>query len=247
MAKLFAFLSFGLIILSGPIRAEPQNTPFIVAIPEGTQLVDFFRADLDEIYRRAGLQITLTLLPTARSIEIANDGTADAEAVRTAEAASHYANLRQVPEPLITLDFRAFTLGSALQGEGWRSLAGHHPCIVLGGKLVESRTAGLDREIAKSTSAALKMLRAGRCDMVIGDQFFWLYADGSEMGPFCQGAASLETVPLYHYVHFRHEDLVPALTQAIRDMHREGSDDKFLNPFMRQLDAAKSRNLCKGS
>jgi polar amino acid transport system substrate-binding protein len=238
MAKWVALLCLGVLAL--PVAARD----YIVSIPEENPLENFARSDLGEAYRSLGLHMVLRPAPGARSIDDANQGVVDAEAGRMAGISRQFSNLIQVPEPLISFDYQAISVGAPISGDGWNSLKTHRVCITIGDKLSEARTSGLQRETARSIEGAIRMLRAGRCDVMVINQFIWLEIDRLHLGPFCLGSSTLETIELYHYVNRRHADLVPKLAAILTKMRQDGTTAGFLAPVLGQLEAAKARNSC---
>jgi polar amino acid transport system substrate-binding protein len=182
--------------------------------------------------------------PVARSIEMANEGLADAEALRGPGMERDYPDLVEVPEPIVHLEYRVFTLTDPDLSVGWNGLSGKRVCINLGEKVIENRTRGLAREEAHGVDAAFRMLRAGRCEAVIANQFAWATIDRLDLGHFCAGPAIIESVPLYHYVHRRHAGLVPRLTQALRHLRDDGTIQRTLEPELSRLAEARAQHEC---
>jgi polar amino acid transport system substrate-binding protein len=101
--------------------------------------------------------------------------------------------------------------------------------------------------MARSIDGAIRMLRAGRCDAMVINQFIWLEIDRLHVGPFCLASSTLETFELYHYVNRRHADLVPKLTEIFTKMRQDGTTERLLAPILQQVEDAKARNSCAAS
>lgn len=246
MAKWFALLlALGLL---PPAAAEETPPDILVSVPEGHPLIGFVRGDLGEAYRRIGLHMVLKPLPSARSIEAANLGETDAEAGRVQETGQNYANLREVPVPLLEMDILAVTNGVPLTVSGWDSLKGRHLCIGLGDKLVERRTIGMNPESARSLESLVRMLKAGRCEVAIFSQFMWPDIDRLHLGPLCPASEPVEKAPLYHYVNSRHADLVPRLTEVLTALRQDGTAERAFAPIRAEIEQAAARNIsCAGA
>jgi polar amino acid transport system substrate-binding protein len=244
MARLLTFLLLALSLARASF-AEPEAKRFVISIPAGSPLEEFARQELSEAYRHLGIDVTFTSVPSARSLEMANEGDSDADAGRTAEVGARFDNLVRVPSTIIELDYRAITRDQKLVVTGWDSLKGHRICSLLGDKLIESRTAGLDREMMRSLPSALKMLQAGRCDVLIASQFDWSEFDSIAPGKYCESDTPLVSVPIYHFVNRRHADLVPELTRILDSMHKDGTNERFLAPLKNRLSAVKARYNCE--
>jgi polar amino acid transport system substrate-binding protein len=118
--------------------------------------------------------------------------------------------------------------------------------VNLGEKLIEERTRDVPRELAHGVEAALRLLKAGRCDVVLSNQFAWLTMDHYDLGTFCEGPALIEAIPLYHYVNRRRAGLVPGLATALRDLRDTGKLERYLaaDPDEVLLAEAKARHDC---
>ena len=248
MAKWLASLALAG-MLACAAQASPSPTRIIVSNSDGGRLVGFIERVLTDAYAQVGAAPEIRTYPVARSIEMANEGITDAEAWRGPGLDRDYPNLIRVPEPILTLEYRAYTLEKPFPGRDWDSLRGHRVCVNLGEKLIEDRTHDLPRELAHGVDAALKMLKAGRCDVVLSNQFAWLAMDHSDLGTFCVGAAAIETIPLYHYVNRRHADLVPGLASAFKTLRGNGTLERYLeaDPDEILLTKARARHECGGS
>lgn len=249
MAKWLASLALAG-LLARAAQASPPPTEIIVSNSEGNRLVEFIERVLSEAYRAVGATpVIKTYPPVARSIEMANEGITDAEAWRGPGLERDYPNLIRVPEPILALEYRAYTLGQPFEGEGWDSLRGKRVCVNLGEKVIEDRTRDMPRELAHGVEAALKMLKAGRCDLVLSNQFAWLTMDRYDLGTFCVSPALIETIPLYHYVNRRHADLVPGLAAALRSLRDSGRLERYLeaDPDEIALTQARARHDCVGT
>jgi polar amino acid transport system substrate-binding protein len=234
-------------MLACAAQASSSTREIVISNSEGGSLLGFLGHVLDAAYGRVGAKPVIKSYPAARSIEMANDGATDAEALRGPGLDRDFPNLIRVPEPILTLEYRAYTLKTPFTGESWESLRGKRVCVNLGEKVIEERTRDMPRELAHGTDAALKMLKAGRCDLVLSNQFAWLVMDRYDLGTFCSGTALIEAIPLYHYVNKRRADLVPGLAAALRSMRESGQLDRYLaaDPDQALLAQARARHECK--
>jgi len=246
MAKWLAPLALAAIVACAAQASPPPSSQIIVSNSEGGRLVQFIGQVLADAYGELGAQVQIKAYPAARSIEMANEGLTDAEAWRGPGLDRDYPNLIRVPEPILTLEYRAYSLDKPFRGTNWASLRDHRVCVNLGEKLIEERTRELPRELAHGVEAALKMLKAGRCDVVLSNQFAWLTMDHYDLGTFCESSALLEVIPLYHYVNRRRAGLVPGLTAALRDLRESGKLERYLaaDPDEVLLAEAKARHDC---
>lgn len=196
---------------------------------------------LMEAYRRLGIDILGDPLPAERSLQAADGGVTDGDAARIAGLESLYPNLVRVPEPLVLVEIKAFTAGSAFSVEGWASLAPYAICYIHGIKIFEQGTMGMRRMPASSTGNVVRLLREGRCDVALLNSMSWIAIDRLNAGPLLELEPALESFPLYHYLNRRNEALVPLLADELRRMREEGVTDAILAPGREAVSQAKAR------
>jgi polar amino acid transport system substrate-binding protein len=156
-----------------------------------------------EAYRRIGVLMRQTVVPSERAAHDADSGLVDGTALHYGEADSQFPNLIRVPEIVVARKVVAITTGEDFRVDGWRSLSSHKLCIIRGMKLIEDATAGGDRTPAANVAAALTMLRTRRCDVLVIPQTQWQDIDRLDMGNFHELSPPVATISLYHYVHRR--------------------------------------------
>lgn len=176
-----------------------------------------------EAYRRLGIELRSELLPRERALMSADSGETDGDLIRAAGIDARYINLVRVPEPVITFDAVAFTAGLKFTVDGWDSLRPYSLCIMRGMKIAEQGTEGMQRLIANTTDQAVLMLSAGRCQVAVLGHQVWLDIERLQAGPLRALDPPIASVPLYHYVHRRHAELVPRLADALRAMRNDGA------------------------
>lgn len=195
-----------------------------------------------EAYRRAGLDAKAELLPNERAIISASNGDTDGDTMRMAGLEAKYPNLVRVPEPVMLFNVVAYTAGLTFPVDGWESLRPYTLCIVRGFKLGETRTEGMSRDLPATPEAALRMVRAGHCQIATMAESFWLLIDELKLGPLRALDRPVETIPLFHYVNARHAGLVPKLAEALKEMRKDGTMDRILASDRAAVQAAKERN-----
>jgi polar amino acid transport system substrate-binding protein len=240
MVGLVLWLAWGPACLQGAAADEPQ--PYVIAYSETHPLSAAIVGFLAEAYRRIGLAVTLRSFPPARSVEMANRGEVDAEASRVPDAMSDLSDLVAVPEPLSHSRTYAFTTGAAFPIDGWESLRGHHLCVMVGDLITMKRTRDMPREISHDAAAQFHMLSTGRCDVAISDGAAWLVIERQHLGRFRMLEPAVQSFAVYHYVHRRHADLVPALTSAFRQLNEEGFSRALEAPYDEKIRDSQARN-----
>lgn len=178
-----------------------------------------------EAFRRIGHTVQLVRLPSERCLQNVIAGIDDGNYVRIAGLEKLHPELVLVPEPVSTFPFTAFTRDPGLKAARWEDLRGRQTAYVTGWKLPEARLSGPPRpKPLRDEEALFAMLAAGRTEVVISGLHTGRaiirrmgYTDIRPLLP------PLESPPTHLYLNRRHALLVPALTQALRDMRRDGA------------------------
>lgn len=185
-----------------------------------------------EAFRRLGMALKVTSLPSERSLLSANQGDVDGEGLRVGGLSGQYPDLVQVAEPYVRISFVAFSRDAGIDlRAGWESLRPYSVAFVGGWKMFEANAMGA-KAVTKvdKPEQAFRMLAADRVDMVL-----YTLADGlalvRSMGlpAIAPLAPALKDVDLYLYLHKKHQAVVPKLVQALRDMKTDGSHARILH------------------
>lgn len=185
-----------------------------------------------EAFRRVGLEFKLTSLPSERSLQSANAGDVDGEGLRIAGLSAQYPNLIQVPERFIGISFVAFAKDAMISlDKGWDSLLPYRVGFVSGWKMFEAN-AGNARVVSRvdKPEQMFRMLDSGRIDLAL-----YTRADGVALvkalglGAVAPLAPALKDVDMYLYLHKKHENWVPKIAQALREMKMDGTYNRILN------------------
>ncbi len=195
--------------------------PFVIACGEGSSseaLVPLIQA----VYEELGIAVRFERLPPERALRDTNAGLYDGDIARASCTAELYPNLVLSHVPILTIELHAWTLtGSALALASPSNLAGLRVGYVRGLKLAEVFCAreGIEGLELNSFQSAVKMLKAGRIDVIL-----------SVCPSYCdelREAASplplvLGTSESFHVFHRSHEGLIAAFDDTLKRMKRDG-------------------------
>lgn len=214
---------FWIILFSG--TAFPEQT-LLIGVPSYLPQQRTFpelEAVLREACLRAGIKPAFVGFPMLRDLEEANNGSLDASGSRTAMALRGYPNMVQVPVPLSRVHYVFFSKTGA--EVNWKSMAG----LRVGAKRGDMTPGLLARKNGVSLSyfndpvKGFRLLEEGRLDVIIY---------GRTLGRVTAEAAGLTgyhvSPPVFSgYTYFslnrKHEAMIPALSDALRDMHEDGT------------------------
>lgn len=182
--------------------------------------VDRMESTLRSAYGRLGTQVEFVSMPAERAIVESNHGRADGETARVIGMDATYANLRRVEVPLYinTNSIFVFAGRRRVVPDSLAELAQlGRVGIVNGWKTAESATAGWQNVVrVTSYASAMQMLKLGRLDAFLGRSEDALRALQQEGLPLVEFPNKVVLrVTLYHYLHKKHEDVLPAITQEL--------------------------------
>ncbi|AKU21825.1 ABC transporter substrate-binding protein [Massilia sp. NR 4-1] len=177
---------------------------------------------LREAYRRLGMSLDVVRLPAERALVSANDGMMDGELYRKIGIERDYPNLMIVPIPLLTYEIVIFTLGTSFVVNGWESLRPFTIGFIRGIKIVEQNTQGMHIEPVATMMQALQKMTMGRTDVVVGNRVSGLaMAKTLKLADIRVLQPPLATFPVFHYLHKKHEALIPKLSAVLQQMQKD--------------------------
>jgi len=197
---------------------------------------------LTEAYKRIGIKFQYKIVPSARSLDLANKGEVDGEVCRFIAIEKKFLNLVRVPVVIYPTQLSAFTKKKEISIKGWESLKPYRVGIRIGEQFVEAKLKDMEVAWRATTHEELfTMLEAGRLDIVAGltrlrgmivIRELWknknLQFEGIRIFP-------LVFIPGYHYLHKKHKDIVPGITSALQEMEKEGLIQKMHEDYEASL------------
>lgn len=209
---------------AAPAEASvPPRTLRFSRIGQGPE-IDRVESALREAYGRLTppWKTEFVAMPAARALVESNQGRMDGETARIAGLEAEYANLHCVAVPLYINTNSAFVFGAgrvapdsldALQQLGRVGIVG-------GWKTAEEATTGWRNVVRVSSHlSALQMLKLGRLDAFLGrseDSVRTLLQQGVRLADYPNQVVL--RAPLFHYLHQKHADLVPAITRELQQL-----------------------------
>lgn len=214
---------------TGAEQAPGASPPWILSSvtlpPMTTPTGDGF---LDELYLewfdRAGLRAELVPMPAARGLENADAGQLDGDAARIDIDASLFANLHKVPEPLAEVTFSGMFLTEGITVQEKADFENFRVGYVRGWRIAERLFGHSSNAMAvRNADILLDMLASDRIDIA----FLTVaparsLAAEKNMTPLNRTEFVI-THKLYLFLHSRHRDQIPMLTDILRQMKADGS------------------------
>ena len=193
-----------------------------------------------EALRRVGHQLQVVSLPVERALIHANAGVEDGDLYRASGFEQDYPNLVRVPESLGQQDFVAFSLRDDVRVRSWNDLQHYSVAYVTGYKIIERHLHdSLKAESVRDNAALFSLLAANRAEVVLSNR--WVgYAAARTAGLAVRvHEPPLLHVPMYVYLHRRHDALVPRLSTAIAGVRSDGTWQRLYDHLIRPLEPGK--------
>jgi ABC-type amino acid transport substrate-binding protein len=193
---------------------------------------------LKAIYAKLGIQVELVDMPAKRALLESSAGRLDGEVQRVIGVASEYPSLLPVRPPINYIEPSAFTRGLEFPVQGWESIAAYELGIVRGVGSSERGTAGMARvEAVGNMDQLMQMLAAGRIQVAVNDRFSGILVTRRlRLDPAVRPLSPpLERIPVHHFLHEQHRELVPRVEQAVQQMESSGELPRLRQALMDKM------------
>jgi len=220
--------------ISHPVIAQESIT---ISTPEGVYVPVVSQKVVQEAYKRIGITVKFLEQPGERAILEANNGGVDGALNRVQGVQNKYPNLIMIPVPINTMSIGVFTKNLSFPVTGWKSLRPYNVLIRRGIKAIETQ---LPKELNYIYVTHGKQI------------FLMLDLDRADLGiyPIVEGQLiarslgfknikvlypPLYSVELFHYIHKRHERLIPQITAILQQMDTQGEIQKIREQVRKAL------------
>lgn len=220
----------GLALSTSRADAAPAQTVLRLArlenVPDQIVGGEILRA----VYQRLDITIEFVDLPAKRALVESSQGRVDGEVHRILAVQSEFASLLPVRTSINYIEPSAFVKQRELRIDGWSSIAPYSIGIVRGVGSSERGTSGMSQVEAVATMEQLmQMLASGRIDVAVCDRFSGVLVNkklhlDAGVRPL---SPALEHIPLYHFLHERHRDLVPRVEKILQEMEVGGELERL--------------------
>ncbi len=207
-----------------------EGKALVIGQAEGVVIHKIAGTILQKAYQNAGIPMKFKIMPSNRSLILANDGMFDGDAARIDQITEKYSNLRQVPTPLMPIDSYAFGIDPSMEVNQWSDLQDLRIGLKYGLRYMDINTEGMQREFFSSFETAFEMLVAHRIDVVICSEVqaqivIQKYFQGNNIHKLGE---AVYQAPLYHFLHQKHTDLIPTIDKYIQELYDSGQHEELL-------------------
>lgn len=231
-----------LVVLCGGWGWQAWAAPLVLATsaaaPYTTERQDGFLDRLvATVFAQAGLEAQVSVYADAaeRSLSQANTGQIDGQLLLVSGAEKWYPNLVRVPEPVLTGDFVALVQRKPLYLRGWDDLKPYHVSYLIGWKLFDIHLPpSVERTQVRQPEQMFALLERKRTDVVLYERWqarALMQARGFDVHMM---EPPLLSVPMYIYLHKKHERLVPRVAQALADYKRTAAWEQLRQDTLEQ-------------
>tara|TARA_R110002167_G_scaffold68514_10_gene193335 strand:+ start:401 stop:1135 length:735 start_codon:yes stop_codon:yes gene_type:complete len=241
MNKWIYLLLLNAILCSGTAFAESVLTIHVTAkaplnTADRSGFLDLVSA---EALRRIGYRMATVEHPAERGLKNVNAGIDDGEMSRIGGLSAIYPNIIQVPEPIIDWRFVVFSKKELSTDEGWDSLAGKEIAYLNGWKILEKTVPQSSHRIKVRTMEQLfSLLERDHTDFIIYEYWGGIhYLESHSLDSIKVRTPPLIVKPMYMYLNQKHQQLVPQLAAALRQMKQDGTYQRLSDQTLGQLNA----------
>lgn len=209
---------------------EPYSNP---------QDTGFYDRLVSEMFATLQIPVRINHLPSARSLNNANDGIDDGEYGRIKGLEKDYPNLVMVEEKLIDFNFTIFSADPEFSPEkGWDSFRTLNIAYINGWKFLDRHVRDYKSLIRVADHRELfALLAAGRVDVVIYEKWRGLHhLDQEGLRGIYAVSPPLASKGMYLYLHRRHRQLIPSLEAALRKLKKTGRYREIYSATLAQSD-----------
>ncbi len=176
-----------------------------------------------EAFRRQGLTLHLVKLPAERGLLNANAGLEDGDLNRIAGLDAQYPNLIRVPEKMMDMDFVVFTKNASISAT-WEALRARPVGFIKGWKIFENNLATAPYvTTADDPEQLFRLLAMGRIEVALYDRWMGLaLIKQMRINDVDVIEPPLASREMFIYLHKKHAELAPKLSQTLKILKREG-------------------------
>jgi polar amino acid transport system substrate-binding protein len=210
---------------TGKLSLTSGGAPPLTATPNHPGFLDELAKAM---FKRIGVEVEVTAVPTERSLINVNSGIDDGDLFRVAGVEAEYPNLIRVPEKIMDNEFVAYTKRGDIRIRSWADLKPYSVAYTTGWKIYDRNVKGVrDLVTTPSINGLPPLLDMNRADVILMDRWQGQWVLQQSGHQFMLQEPPLARVEIFTYLNKKHAALVPRLAQALKDMKADGSYQKI--------------------
>jgi len=187
---------------------------------------------LEQAYAQLGIEIETRAWPSERALVLSNYGDLDGEVIRISQVGKQYTNLIRVPVPVNYFDAMVFTKRSDIVVDGWESLKPLSVLMRIGSKYAEYGIQGPNVRKLPSYEEVFQTLNNSRFDVAVSTRIIGTQ-EVNKLGlkDVLMMEPPLQSYELFHFLHRKHENLVPDIEFVLKNMERQREIKRILQQY----------------
>ncbi len=182
---------------------------------------------VSSIYKRLGYDVIVNQYPAKRALKMSNSGAVDGELFRIKGMQRFYPNLRIVPTAIDTIKAQALSIDLDIQINDWHDLQPYKIGIITGIKYAQIGTNGMKVHPVNTYKELFSLLERKRVDVIVCTKSACDYELKKFKDNNIKSLGIIQEVSFYHYLHRKHEKLIPLVNAQIIQMHKEGEIERL--------------------
>ncbi|MEX2476021.1 substrate-binding periplasmic protein [Marinobacter sp.] len=242
MQTLVMLTAWSAIVATSPASAEQRPDTLRLAViddvPSTHMAYELVRAAYDQL----GITVETVVVPSRRALALADAGGVDGDLFRIKGMADQYANLVQVPYPLLQGRLLAVVRDDS-DIQTIETSSRPLTVAIRRGVIIAERAAkseGMSPQFARNYRQIRQMLDWGRVDVgLVSDIEGHSPLNNPEWDHLRALPVPVAHFTLFHYVHRRHEHLVKPLAEALEKLHNDGEKRKIFETALHRERASR--------
>lgn len=220
------------ILMAHPCLADSKHLSLGIATDVASS-VSF--AVLTKAYEQLGIEISGKHMPSRRSLAEADMGYSDGEVSRIASIEPQHPNLIRIRIPVDRFSMSAITNSHTETISSLYDIIDLRVGIRTGMRFAELATRDIpDVTTSQNWDILFDMLAEDRIDVVLATPHTWIeQRKRPQLAAIRLHNPPIQEIPLFHYLHKRHADLAPRITQTLRTMSEKGEIEAIRNSILK--------------
>lgn len=209
------------------VRADK---PMVFSIMSGGTVAQILIPILTSAYAELGLEVEFKYYPASRGVKLADAGMFDGETFRGMDFITAESNLLPVMVAIAEVEWWVYSKNINFKVQGYKSLAPYHVSSRRGILAADNMLKhARKKQMLNTFEQTLLMLDAGRVDLAILPAEISLVLLKKMPLDIYPLKPAIRVDNLYHFVHKKHEALIPKITRILKRMKKNGEMKSLFN------------------
>lgn len=227
MNMAFRPIIFAALFMAEIGRAYGDNSMVFSTI-EGANITKTIIPILKRAYGELGIDAKFKFYPAPRGVMVSNSGLYDGETFRGMDFIKEETNLLPVMVVIGDVDWRVYSKKTQFKVQGFKSLAPYSVSsrrgILAADNILQFARV---KHMLNTFEQSLLMLDAGRVDLaIIPERVARPLLEKTPLDVFSL-SPSIRVDKLYHFLHKKHKNLIPKITEVLKKMEQNGDINRI--------------------